>query len=72
MPSPTMAELEHRYLYHAPFGSQNERYQEIRNQCLKLAKLISDTTPFSREQSTALTHLDSVMFNANAAIARNE
>lgn len=29
-------------------------------------------TPKSREQSTALTNLDQVVFWANAAIARNE
>lgn len=72
MPTPTKAELENRYSYHAPSGTQQERYQIIRAQCLELANVICDTTPFSREQSTALTYLDAVMMFANAAIARNE
>jgi hypothetical protein len=37
-----------------------------------LAQVIIENTPASREQATALTHLDGVMFNASAAIARNE
>lgn len=65
-------ELENRYSYHAPKGDQQERYVAIRAKCLELALLIADTTPQSREQSVAFTSLDAVMFNANAAIARNE
>ena len=72
MGTPTMGELVNRYNYHAPQGSQAERYNIIRGKCLELALTICENTPFSREQSTALTNLDSVMFNANAAIARNE
>ena len=72
MPSPTKEELQNRYNYHAPVGSQAERYHTIRSTILELAELICELTPYSREQSTALNYLDQVMFNANAAIARNE
>ncbi len=64
--------LINRYSYHAPTGSQIRRYEVLRAACLELAELIVEHTPTSREQSTALTHLDGVMFFANAAIARNE
>ena len=65
-------ELQNRYTYHAPKADQLGRYAEIRAACLALAETIARLTPVSREQSVALTSLDAVMFNANAAIARNE
>lgn len=68
----TDAELENRYSYHALFGDQAERYGRIRAKVLETARLIRDHCPDSPERVTALTALDSVMFNANAAIARNE
>lgn len=64
--------LQNRYGYHAPKGDQLQRYQEMRDKVYELAVTICQLTPTSREQSTALTYLDSVMFYANAAIARNE
>lgn len=64
--------LENRYLFHAPKGDQAGRYEAIRAKCLELAQFIKANTPVSREQSTAYTKLDEVMFFANAAIARNE
>lgn len=72
MNRPSNKDLENRYSYHAPRSDQSERYEMIRAGCLRLAKLIVELTPYSREQSSALTHLDSVMFYSNAAIARNE
>lgn len=68
----TDAELENRYSYHAPFGDQAERYGRIRAKILETARLIHDHCPDSRERATALTALDSAMFNANAAIVRTE
>ena len=65
-------DLDNRYDYHAPHGDQAGRYEEIRAKCKELAQFICARTPYSREQSEALTCLDGVMFNANAAIARNE
>lgn len=72
MTSKQAEELANRYSYHAPKGDQPERYTRIRAKCLELARVIAEDTPASREQSTAFTALDTVMFNANAAIARNE
>lgn len=68
----TYTELDNRYTYHAPKGDQTGRYEAVRAGCLELSKLIKKHTPHSREQSTAFTRLDEVMFHANAAIARNE
>ena len=65
-------DLRNRYTYHPPFGDQATRYGTLRAAVHLLAVEICSLTPPSREQSTALTKLDEVMFFANAAIARNE
>ena len=64
--------LENDFTYHAPKEGQQERYQAIRDKALKFAYFLVASTPQSREQSLALTHLEEVVFFANAAIARNE
>ncbi len=64
--------IENRFTYHAPKGDQPERYNLIRARAKDLALDIVTNTPNSREQSLALTHLETAIFFANAAIARNE
>ena len=66
------ADIERRFTYHAPKGDQPERYQALRARAKDLATDIATLTPASREQSLALTHLETAIFFANAAIARNE
>lgn len=65
-----MDELVRRFRYHPPTEGQPERYQAIREAALDLAVLIDNECPDSREKSHSLTLLDSVVFFANAAIAR--
>ena len=43
-----------------------------RSKAKELAYLIDGLCPTSREQSTAMTHLETAVMWANAAIARNE
>lgn len=64
------AELNNRFSHHAPKAGQPEKYHGVRTGCRQLAGLLVALCPDSRELATALTHLDAVMFNANAAIAR--
>jgi hypothetical protein len=64
--------IEDRYSYHPPKNDQPARYSRIREQVKALALTISTCTPPGRERAEALTNLDYVMFNANAAIARGE
>ena len=64
--------IENDFTYHAPKDDQVARYQAIRDKALKFAYFLIAATPQSREQSLALTHLEEVVFFANAAIARNE
>lgn len=65
-------DLDRIFTYHAPTASQPARYEAIRAKAKELAALIQDTTPASREQSTALTNVQAAVMWANAAIAINE
>jgi hypothetical protein len=67
-----LAELSNRFTYHPPKGDQAVRYGEIRQGALQLATRIVESSPTSREQSLALTHLEDAVMWANAAIARHE
>jgi len=59
------------FAYHAPRDEEiKTAHENVRAECLKLALFIVDNTPVGREQSSALTRLEEVMFHANAAIAR--
>lgn len=64
--------IQNDFSYHPPFGDQVERYAVIRDRAKGLAELMVDHCPESRELSTALTHLETAVMFANAAIARNE
>lgn len=64
--------IEHNFTYHTPKGDQGDRFTLMREQAKQLALLIMDLTPASREQSLALTSLETAIFWANASIARNE
>lgn len=64
--------LENNYTHHTPIPGQQERYEAIREKAKELAYLIKNLTLPSREQSLAQTQLETAIFWANAAIARNE
>jgi len=66
------AELEKNFTYHAPKPGQPDRYERLREKAKELAYLITQECPPSRERSVALTELETSVFWANAAIARNE
>ena len=68
----TPEEIRNRFTYPAPKVGQENKYNELRAHAKNLAFLIIDRTPASREQSTAITKLEEVIFWANAAIARRE
>ena len=67
-----VAELDKRFTYHAPKGDQAERYTALRASARLFAMAIVSNSPESREQSVALTHLETAIMWANAAIARHE
>ena len=68
----TTDKIEKAFTYHPPKDGQPERYTRLRDAAKDLALLIHDLTPYSREQSLALTNLEQAVMWANAAIARNE
>lgn len=67
-----LGDVANRFTYHPPQADQVPRYNELRNIGKELAFNIVQLTPASREQALALTHLETAIFFANAAIARNE
>lgn len=56
---------------HSPKGSAVSQMDAMRNSCKELGAQIVNAVPAGREQATALTKLEEVMFWANAGIARN-
>ena len=64
------ADLERNFTYHAPKPGQPKIYTQIRDKAKEYAYLITELCPQSRERSVALTHLETAVFWANAAIAR--
>lgn len=63
--------IESDFTYHPPTEEQVVKYNAIRTKAKTLALLLAEQCPYSRELSLALTHLESVVMFANAAIARN-
>lgn len=68
---PNDAEIEDRFRNHPPSDEARRRHLEVAAKCAQLAKDIRDLTPFSREQSLALTAAEECSMWANKAIARN-
>lgn len=64
-------DLENRFTYHPPKTGQNEVYAAIRARALTFAVYLDDVCPDSRELSLAITHLEEVVYAANASIARH-
>lgn len=63
--------LETDFTYHAPKPGQPEQYQVIRETAKKAARVMVENCPIGRELSTAITHIETAVFFANAAIARS-
>lgn len=64
--------IDNCFSYHPVKDGQVERYALIRAKARELALTIVQSTPASREQSSALTRLEETVMHANASIARNE
>ena len=64
--------IESQFTYHAPFGSQTERYVAIRDKARELAYVIKTACPSCADTSAAIRHLREAVMTANAAIACNE
>lgn len=64
-------DIENRFTYHAPDAEKVERHELVRDLGKHLAEGLNVLLPEGREKSLAITHLEEVVFWANAAIARN-
>jgi hypothetical protein len=60
------------FTYHSPTVNQGTRYVALRERAHKLALLINDSCPESREKALAITNLQQAIMWANASIAINE
>jgi len=70
--SPSVEDLERRFTYHPPTTEEKiQAYQSIRSRAEDLASLLVLYCPPSPELASALDHLDTVVFKANASIARH-
>ena len=65
------ADIDNRFVYHAPDAIRVEKHEIVRRDVRTLANRLNDSLPEGREKSLAITHLEEVMFWANAAIARS-
>lgn len=66
-------ELSRRFRHHPPQSEETvRRHGVVREDCEELSETLNDMLPEGREKALAMTHLEEVMFWANAAIARNQ
>ncbi len=65
-------QIDNIFTYHAPFGNQAGRYEQLRAEGCWLAKQINSLCPESREKSLAVTAVQQAIQWANASIAINE
>lgn len=65
-------QIENIFTYHKPFGTQQERYEKLRNVARVLAQEVNTICPESHEKALALTNLQQAIMWANASIAINE
>ena len=71
MHSPTDAELEDRFRYHAPTTEAARRHNALTETLLLAAKAVRDLVPPGRGQSVALTKLEEARMWGNQGIATN-
>lgn len=65
-------QLLDRWRHYKPHGDQSRRFIKINQSTRKLAAIILENCPRSRELSLALTHLENVRLWSNNAIMKNE
>ncbi len=63
--------IDSDFTYHSPSDNQTDRYVVLRDEAKRLAHMIDERVPDSREKSLALTNLEQAIFWANAGIARH-
>lgn len=64
-------DLDRRFTFHPASREQANIYEVIRQDALEMAKGIDRLCPDGREKALAITHLEEVVFWANASVARS-
>ena len=64
-------QIQHNFTYHAPRGTQQERYERLRAKGKELALQMAADCPDSLERERALMNLEQAVMWANASIARS-
>lgn len=65
------ADIANRFTYHAPDDAAIAAHADVQARAHGYAEILNERLPEGREKSLAITHLEEVVFWANAAIARN-
>ncbi|GAB3376274.1 Acb2/Tad1 domain-containing protein [Amycolatopsis echigonensis] len=64
-------DIANRFDFHAATTEEKRNeHTSVRQACRRLTDELNERVPDGREKSLAITHLEEVMFWANAAIAR--
>ena len=64
--------LAEMFTYHAPYGTQPERYERIRKAALDFAAVIDLSVPDCADKTAAIRKLREAVMTANAVIATTE
>jgi hypothetical protein len=66
-----IADVTNRFTFHASTPETAALYEEIRGKAREYALWLNSVLPEGRDKSLAITHLESVVYSANASVARN-
>lgn len=66
-----MNDVTNRFRYHKPDERTAAKHALVRLKCYELACELNDLIPDGREKSLSITHLEEVMYWANASLARH-
>lgn len=65
--------MDRRFNFHAaPDDEKRDAHTSVRRGCRKLGDFLNEKLEDGREKSLAITHLEEVMFWANASLARQD
>lgn len=67
----TKEELDKRFNFHPATPTTGPKHDAVRRICRNMADILIELVPDGREQSLVVTHLEEVMYWANAGVARN-
>lgn len=70
--TPEQYDMDKVYSYHPPHPENAAKFVAMRDEGRKMAELVMQHCPVSRERDIALTKIEEAIMWANAAIARQD